>query len=530
MCIKRQTQYKLTINGTATHGDPAWNPNGTLGTLTITDPFNASNAQICHYGYDDMARLASVDCGATKWQQNFTYDPFGNITKSVPSGGAGQPFLPGYNESNNRYTDGATYDADGNLMNDGTDHVYTWDADGHPVTLDSDTLLYDALGREVEVFKGGAYTEFVFGPTGKLALMTGQTQTKAFVPLPGGTQVKYSGNAISTYRLPDWLGSFRVGSNPNRTYSWGVAFAPFGEMYAQSGVPAWSFTGEEGTADTVSDEYDFLARKLHSAQGRWISPDPAGSSAADAANPQSWNLYAYVLNNPLIAIDPNGLDCVYLNNNADGVQSIDHDSNFDECTGPDANGNPNGGFWVPGTVTKVTDIDMDIGAIGAYSIDPTYGVLFTASANGDYGVSYNSVTVPNNASGLWPDGYPTLAGADHRNWFQRQMGAVDTWMMNHDSGLSAFACSVIPSGVNDINSVAAQLKGKSAPRPNDAVDGGNQSALWTKGVFMPNANSTKAGSNHYAGEGPIANAPAATAAGGVAAGLDYANAAAQCAQ
>src|SRR5437660_10225297 len=108
----RMTQYKLTINGTATHGDPSWNPNGTLGSLAITDPFNP---QTCNYGYDDIARLASVDCGASIWQQNFTYDPFGNITKSVPPGGAGQPFLPGYNESNNHYTDGATYDADGNL-------------------------------------------------------------------------------------------------------------------------------------------------------------------------------------------------------------------------------------------------------------------------------------------------------------------------------------------------------------------------------------------------------------------------------
>ena len=308
----RMTQYKLTINSTATHGDPTWNPNGTLESLGITDPFNASDAQTCSYGYDDMARLASVNClnGTTNvWNQNFTYDPFGNITKTVPTGGTGLSFQPGYNEANNHYTDGATYDADGNLTNDGTDHVYTWDADGHPVTLDSDTLAYDALGHEVEVFKGGAYTEFAFGPSGKLALMNGQTQTKAFVLLPGGTQVKYAGSAISTYRLPDWLGSFRVGSNPNRTYSWGIAFAPFGEQYAPSGSPAWSFTGEEGTADTVADEYDFLARKLHSAQGRWISADRAGLGAANPDNPQSWNRYSYVSNYPLTSVDPSGLAC-----------------------------------------------------------------------------------------------------------------------------------------------------------------------------------------------------------------------------
>ena len=314
----RMTQYKFTINGTAIHGDPKWNANGTLGSLAITDPFNASDAQTCNYGYDDLARLASVDCGATIWQQNFIYDPFGNITKTVPPGGTGLTFQPGYNTATNRYTNGATYDSNGNLTYDGTDHHYTWDADGHPVTLDSESLVYDALGREAEVLKSGAYTEFVFGPTGKMALMNGQTQTKAFVPLPGGTQVKYAGSSISTYRLPDWLGSFRVGSNPNRTYSWGIAFAPFGEQYATSGSPGLSFTGEQGTADTVNDEYDFLARKLHSAQGRWISPDPAGLGSVTLANPQSWNRYAYVQNSPLTAVDTNGLACYPIERNLTG--------------------------------------------------------------------------------------------------------------------------------------------------------------------------------------------------------------------
>ena len=302
----RMTQYKLTINGTATYGNPSWNPNGTLKQLAITDPFNASDAQTCNYGYDDMARVASVDCGASTWQQNFTYDPFGNVTKTVPTGGTGQAFLPGY-DLNNHYTDSATYDANGNLKNDGTNHQYTWDADGHPVTLDTRNLIYDALGREVELQNGTAYTEFVYGPTGKLALMNGQTQSKAYVALPGGTQVKYAGSSISTYRLPDWLGSFRVGSNPNRTYSWGVAFGPFGEQYAQSGSPALSFTGEEGTADSITDEYDFLARKLHSKQGRWISPDPAGLAASNPSDPQTWNRYAYVGNRPTATIDSLGL-------------------------------------------------------------------------------------------------------------------------------------------------------------------------------------------------------------------------------
>jgi RHS repeat-associated protein len=53
--------------------------------------------------------------------------------------------------------------------------------------------------------------------------------------------------------------------------------------------------------------YDFLFRQQSSAQGRWLVPDPAGLAAVDITNPQTWNRYAYVANNPLDAIDPLGL-------------------------------------------------------------------------------------------------------------------------------------------------------------------------------------------------------------------------------
>jgi len=42
---------------------------------------------------------------------------------------------------------------------------------------------------------------------------------------------------------------------------------------------------------------------------RWISPDPAGVAVADPSNPQTWNRYAYVVNNPLQFTDPTGLEC-----------------------------------------------------------------------------------------------------------------------------------------------------------------------------------------------------------------------------
>jgi len=97
------------------------------------------------------------------------------------------------------------------------------------------------------------------------------------------------------------------------------------------------FTGQ--TQDLTSGIYDFLFRQYSPTQGRWLTPDPAGMAAVDVTNPQTWNRYAYVLNNPLSNIDPQGADCVY--NNGDGtvqVQSGDCNSSTDSGYYVDCNG------------------------------------------------------------------------------------------------------------------------------------------------------------------------------------------------
>ena len=93
----RMTQYKETINGTAMHGDLTWNANGSLESLAITDPFNTNDTQTCSYGYDDLTRLTSANCGSI-WAQTFSYDAFGNLSKS-----GSLQWLPGYNQATNRY-------------------------------------------------------------------------------------------------------------------------------------------------------------------------------------------------------------------------------------------------------------------------------------------------------------------------------------------------------------------------------------------------------------------------------------------
>ena len=331
-----QYKYKYTVGATpqSVVGNLTWNANGSLGKLAITDPFNSANTQTCTYGHDDLARIASGNCGSV-WSQTFTYDAFGNITKS----GSNQ-FQPGYNLATNRMSTGASYDSNGDVLGDGL-HSYAWDAETRPTTIDTVGVTYDALERMVEQSKGGVYTQIVYSPTGfQMELRNGQTVTKSFLPMPGGTEEVWQASGASPYyRHSDWLGGSRFASTSTRTMYNDLAYAPFGEQYAQSGSTGVTDTPFAGNNEnTVANLYDAQFRE-YGIQGRWPSPDPAGLAAVDPANPQSWNRYAYALNNPLSVIDPTGLWCVWQDGSHD-ADPEDGGDGVDQCL-------QDGGMWDP---------------------------------------------------------------------------------------------------------------------------------------------------------------------------------------
>jgi RHS repeat-associated protein len=315
----RLTQYQYNDYGVSgsDKGTLTWNTNGTLGSLAVVDAYNAATNETCNYGYDDLARLGSVSCATSNWAQNFTFDTFGNIKKAVPTGYTGITFNPNYSTSpsNNHFSSipgvSVTYDSNGNLTSDGNNYV--WDSENKPTSINSYNVTYDALGRAVELSYGSSHTEIVYGPDGtsKLALMNGTgTLVTGFIALPSGATAVYKpGVAPAYYRHADWLGSSRLSIQTGHTKYFDSSYAPFGENYAGAtgtgGAVDLKFTG--ANQDIISGLYDFLYREYHPVQGRWISPDPAGLAAVDMTNPQTWNRYAYVGNNPTGVVDPLGL-------------------------------------------------------------------------------------------------------------------------------------------------------------------------------------------------------------------------------
>ncbi len=134
--------------------------------------------------------------------------------------------------------------------------------------------------------------------------MNGATEIQSYEPIPSGVVVHTTGTNF--IRHNDWLGTSRFASTyPGRTMYFDAGYGPFGEQYASSGTTDLSFTGQTQDVTSLNGGlYDFPARKYSPVQVRFVSPDLGGSPSV--VNPQSWNMYAYVLNNPMSLVDPTG--------------------------------------------------------------------------------------------------------------------------------------------------------------------------------------------------------------------------------
>jgi RHS repeat-associated protein len=286
-----------------------------------------------NYTYDHLSRIASAEerlpSQAPIWTEMYGHDSYANHW--VPAG-AVESFTPtastNFNASNQLLIQGSGYDAAGNQIAIGG-YSYIWDAESRLVksmiTQIPVVNSYDGDGRRVQKVQCPA------GTNPCTAASTGAQPTVYVYDAAGQLAAEYTvgwtppaSPCTTCYLTTDHLGSGRA-----LTDTTGVKerhdYAPFGrELYAGTGprtvalayassavgeVLKVGFTGKQRDAELSSAAMQgldyFGARNLSSAQGRFTSPDEP-LIYQNPSDPQSWNLYSYAYNNPLVFVDVDG--------------------------------------------------------------------------------------------------------------------------------------------------------------------------------------------------------------------------------
>ena len=248
--------------------------------------------------------------GRERPNQAFTYgyDRYGNRWSQTATQGSGPQPQFSFDSITNRIA-GYAYDAAGNVTSDGI-HSYAYDAEGNQVAVDggsTEAYTFDALNNRVRRISGSAIDDYGYDLAGKRASRWDGTAgaaslTEAYLHWNGQLFAGYGAGQV-LFRHADLNGTSRLTSLYNGTTTAITNNLPFGK--ANGTVPPIQFAGL--WADTASNTDLAIFREYSLASGRWMSPDPYDGSY-DRNNPQSLNRYSYVLNNPLLNVDPTGYD------------------------------------------------------------------------------------------------------------------------------------------------------------------------------------------------------------------------------
>jgi RHS repeat-associated protein len=175
-----------------------------------------------------------------------------------------------------------------------------------PATCNSEnvaTYTYDGNGTQLKrTLDDGSWTVYVGGVFEKTNTGAVRKYYQAFgrtIAVRDGGTVRFmlQDHLGSTTELLDTAGATVANSE--------IAYWPYGGT-REGGVTGTDllYTGQrQEAADAGMGLYNYKARFYSTALGRFVSADPIVGAVAD---PQSWNPYSYVLNNPLGYVDPTG--------------------------------------------------------------------------------------------------------------------------------------------------------------------------------------------------------------------------------
>jgi len=300
--------------------------------------------------YDSVNRLATLNqssgsatgCSAA-FNLSWTYDAWANRTDQTVNNGSCNAFHAAVNAQNqlvDPVNNAYKYDAAGNMINDGN-YTYSYDAEHRLIkigpllgtcTYATACYVYDANGLRVETIVGSTTTDVVRDLSGNIITESTRSGGGGRLTVITAGYTYFAGQLLSQYYTggtfffhPDHLGSTRLITALNQSITQSIDYLPFGDInydlaYGYPPGPFPTFAGYE--PDGAGLDYA-LARHFNSTFGRFMQPDPLRGSPG---NPQSWNRYAYVYNNPLNATDPSGL-----------CAAPDFDSDDPDCD-PDGSG------------------------------------------------------------------------------------------------------------------------------------------------------------------------------------------------
>ncbi len=312
--LRLRWAYSGAYNGT-TFEETGTDNNGDLRIERLEFPHQGALQTVDrNYAYTGADRLSSFSETGGK-SQSFGHDAFGNVWQNAASGvpplrqtGASWYLLGG--TVNNRLANTA-YDAAGNQtqLSVAAGTVASYDGEHRMSRIKAGSTeiasyVYDAEGRRVAKTAGGTTTYYFYDAAGQLmAEYGGPAQT-----------------AATQYFTTDYLGSTRMILSGTGNCLERLDYAPYGgqitrsyDCYGGAASEKPLFTGQmrdgESNAGTDTGQDYFNARYLWANTARFTSPD-APFADQRPEDGQSWNLYAYVRNNPLRFVDPSGRECV----------------------------------------------------------------------------------------------------------------------------------------------------------------------------------------------------------------------------
>lgn len=367
--------YRLTAQTVAGRSDAyAYDASG-----NITRMQNGSLGDL-DYSYDALDRLTE-EANSTR-RQTYAYDAVGNRTqKALDSLVDGEVYVSAstsyrYGTSNNRLMQIGTHsvatDAAGNLIEDRPNRQLSYDEQHRLSNVKIDGVIkaqfrYNALGQRTQKITPQGTTTFIYGLSGELLGETlfdnqGKKLTSQFyiwlerMPL-GGISVSYSATGVPAnstvfYLHSDHLNTPRIATNATRAKVWewkSDAFGvgePSGPLTLNLRFPGQYYDAETGLHYNYFRDYD-------PETGRYVESDPIGIlrnySEINVNHMLSFDsnnvllseainlnlLYGYVNQNPMIYVDPHGLDLIC---GAGRVKVGTDENGFAICR---SNGNPN---------------------------------------------------------------------------------------------------------------------------------------------------------------------------------------------